>query len=158
MNKGITKEKIEDYLYNWNYHSNEVEKMELEIEEVKKERDLQYEKYPQLNFDKIRCQKGYRGADPTIQAVIKIIDECDLKIKRLTDNMYEEHGEFLAIREAVRNLTGIEKKLIRLKYIERKRGERLYKELNYSKRGYYNAQKKTIEKILEKYYLILNQM
>lgn len=40
------KDKIENYLYNWNYYENELEKLDLDIEAVKVERNLQYERYP----------------------------------------------------------------------------------------------------------------
>lgn len=85
-----------------------------------------------------------------IQAVIKLIDEYDHKLMRMEQKRYSEHGTFILIKEAVDELKGSSRQLVIAKYFMKVRGAKLYKQLNYSKRGYYNAQSRVLHYIENK--------
>jgi len=144
----MTKETIENYLYNFDYYEEAVRKLNLEIEELKERKAEEYEKYPQLSFDRIRTSGKHTSSDPTMEAVIRIMDKHDRKIQKIEKYKQDKYREFFMVREAVGKLRGEEQGLIRAKYFESKRGEKLYQACFLLKRGYFSAQKRMLDRII----------
>ena len=142
----MTKDKIEKYLYNFSFYLDELDKANEEIKEVEAQRDEEYEKYPQMNLDKIRVMGGCKD-NPTIQAVIKIIDKYDKELRRLRNARTERFGDFLTVRAAVKLLTPSEFNLVVAKYWKRLKGQKLYEELNYTCGGCYKLQARILDKL-----------
>jgi len=147
--KEITKEQIENYLYNWNYYEGNVMKQEKIIEALKAEKEMQYERYPSLRCENIRVRNSVKKNDGITNYVINLIETYDYKIEYYKNKLINEHYNFIMVREAISRLDGVGKKIIRLKYFESRRGKYLYEELNYTKRGYYAAQKRVLNTIIK---------
>lgn len=142
----MTKKEIEDILYQWKYFQQEEEKYKIIIEEYKTKIIEMREKYPQSLKEK--TYSNNKTSSITEKTAINIIDSLEKKVNRIINNYSDNMSGYIIVKNALKTLSGYEKELIRLKYIEKYRGEKLYSTLNYTKRGYYYKQKSVLNKII----------
>lgn len=139
---------IEDILYQWSYFEHLEKEYNAKIRELEFEKNIAREKFP-ISFREIN-QKSNGTSNVTEKTAIYIIIEIESKIENLKKEKIFKLEEYIIVKEIFNSLAGDEKELIRMKYIEKLRGEKIYKALNYSKSGFIQKKNRILNTIIHK--------